>query len=777
MEKQFKKTLVLLVFVIIISFLGFSKSVFATNQFLFSADDGSNFVEVSSSDTNYPTLITSSSSITLRIEPIENIGPNQVLEKQSNSPQWSGVQPINNNGGFWGISLSSGSYYFTALIGQAPGGLATAVATINVVRPTMTAVSSCSPQLQVNLDWTDIPGAVCYNVTRSGLGFLTQACTSSFTDNTVSPNTSYTYTSIAVYGSGAPIPNTDASASVTTGSCGSLCGNSITNSGEQCDAGSQNGVACTPSYGSSCTYCSNSTSPGGGIPQCRNVTMQGDFCGNGIITSPETCDDADANSGDGCSSSCAIEPGWTCTGQPSVCTPITGQCTFSSASWSTSTAVEGEIVGLNVVGSNCNGQFVNYSINEADCVPLIGCSYTPITSFSGTFPSTNWATQWNFDNGGANSNPEYVFTARLSSNSSVTASSGDLVVTQAVPPPLCGNGAITSGETCDDGDTSSGDGCSSTCQTESGWTCNGQPSVCTLNPPVCGNGVCNAGENSTSCPQDCPAPACQITASSWSATQRTEGQSVNLNVQGTNCNGQSVSFIVWEYDTTSGDDPVSVNPASVLFSGNSATGIWVSEWQNDGPLGGDPEYYFISNVVGSSLSSGTSSGQLLNVNQSASVSQCGNIATCGNYPDSISCNNDACDVAENSVPNGVDCNDPNVACSCLWNVSTSACDAHVGGIAGSCAYTQQTTDDCSDGFLTFSWTAQWTWLPGKSPADDPDGIYLTCVSGSAVHECPAQIALPFFSFYNLIVAVIVIGLVYWVLAMRKSGRKHTRRKS
>ena len=45
---------------------------------------------------------------------------------------------------------------------------------------------------------------------------------------------------------------------------------------------------------------------------------------------------------------------------------------------------------------------------------------------------------------------------------------------------LCGNGAIDSGETCDDGDTSSGDGCSASCLIETGFTCSGQPSTCTV---------------------------------------------------------------------------------------------------------------------------------------------------------------------------------------------------------------------------------------------------------------------------------------------------------
>jgi fibro-slime domain-containing protein len=60
----------------------------------------------------------------------------------------------------------------------------------------------------------------------------------------------------------------------------------------------------------------------------------------------------------------------------------------------------------------------------------------------------------------------------------------------------CGNGKIEGSEGCDDGNTVSGDGCSSTCQVEAGYACTGAPSVCTKTQaaPVCGNGVVEAGE-------------------------------------------------------------------------------------------------------------------------------------------------------------------------------------------------------------------------------------------------------------------------------------------
>ena len=60
-------------------------------------------------------------------------------------------------------------------------------------------------------------------------------------------------------------------------------------------------------------------------------------------------------------------------------------------------------------------------------------------------------------------------------------------------PTLCGNGRNDFGEQCDDGNTFSGDGCSSSCQVESGFTCGGSPYGCNptcttcTNNDVCGN--------------------------------------------------------------------------------------------------------------------------------------------------------------------------------------------------------------------------------------------------------------------------------------------------
>ncbi len=39
------------------------------------------------------------------------------------------------------------------------------------------------------------------------------------------------------------------------------------------------------------------------------------------MSGAEECDDGTLVDGDGCSTLCAIEPGFICSGEPSVCTP------------------------------------------------------------------------------------------------------------------------------------------------------------------------------------------------------------------------------------------------------------------------------------------------------------------------------------------------------------------------------------------------------------------------------------------------------------------------
>jgi cysteine-rich repeat protein len=56
-------------------------------------------------------------------------------------------------------------------------------------------------------------------------------------------------------------------------------------------------------------------------------------CGNGDLNVGESCDDRNATSGDGCSATCLVEPGW-------VCTPVGAGCTAAACGDSVDAGLE-----------------------------------------------------------------------------------------------------------------------------------------------------------------------------------------------------------------------------------------------------------------------------------------------------------------------------------------------------------------------------------------------------------------------------------------------------
>lgn len=67
--------------------------------------------------------------------------------------------------------------------------------------------------------------------------------------------------------------------------------------------------------------------------------------------------------------------------------------------------------------------------------------------------------------------------------------------TEETTPPACGDGRLDPGETCDDGNTTAGDGCTATCATEAGWRCLTPGAPCSkLDMAKCGDGRLDMGE-------------------------------------------------------------------------------------------------------------------------------------------------------------------------------------------------------------------------------------------------------------------------------------------
>jgi fibro-slime domain-containing protein len=88
--------------------------------------------------------------------------------------------------------------------------------------------------------------------------------------------------------------------------------------------------------------------------------------------------------------------------------------------------------------------------------------------------------------------------------------------------PACGDGVITAGEKCDDGNTDNGDGCSATCRLEMGFKCtgsSGEQSVCSKT--TCGDGKVEGSEacdDGNTLPNDGCSPTCRFEPNCSSAT-------------------------------------------------------------------------------------------------------------------------------------------------------------------------------------------------------------------------------------------------------------------
>ena len=174
-------------------------------------------------------------------------------------------------------------------------------------------------------------------------------------------------------------------------------------------------------------------------------------CGDGSVDEGEQCDDNDDRSRDGCSSSCEIEAGYACVGEPSVCTAAAEDTGGSGDTGVTDTGGSGD-TGVADTG---------------------GSGDTTVT-----------------DTGGSGD-------ADVIEDSSGSGDTTDTTADTTDPgPPRCGDGLVRPGERCDDGNTDNSDGCNSACFVEPNFGCVGEPSICTATDlaPVCGNSVMEAGE-------------------------------------------------------------------------------------------------------------------------------------------------------------------------------------------------------------------------------------------------------------------------------------------
>ncbi len=219
------------------------------------------------------------------------------------------------------------------------------------------------------------------------------------------------------------------------------CGNAKVSftTGETCDDG--NAVAndgCSASCKIESGYtCDNSVSPSA----CSK-----EVCGNKKIAASETCDDGNAAPGDGCDSACKLENGYTCPVVGAPCRTVCGD----KLKLGTEQCDDGNLNNNDGCNSRCQLE-PGYVCNAAGTCKKTVCGDNVQEGTEQCDDTATGATDLPFDG---------CYKCLLEPDCS-----------QGACQSTCGDGQRFSDEACDDGNTFNGDGCSSKCKVETGFSC------------------------------------------------------------------------------------------------------------------------------------------------------------------------------------------------------------------------------------------------------------------------------------------------------------------
>jgi len=264
------------------------------------------------------------------------------------------------------------------------------------------------------------------------------------------------------------------------------CGDGKQDPGEQCD----DGVAPAKKVGAGaiddgcnalCQIEANFKCPDWGKP-CIDQRV----CGNGVLTSDETCDDGNTNDGDGCSANCQkIEDNYECRVPGKPCTPICGD----------GKKVGGETCddGNTADGDGCSS---TCQIEPGSACPTPGQPCTKAKCGNGVKETGEQCDCGDgtvaVPSGCSGQNGLFYGDGKgCSKTCTKEPNCRDSSGKNQACTTSCGDGNIDPGEDCDDGNQVSGDGCSSSCKKEDGF-------VCTTTPQT-DSSPCTNPANGTTC--------------------------------------------------------------------------------------------------------------------------------------------------------------------------------------------------------------------------------------------------------------------------------------
>jgi len=178
-------------------------------------------------------------------------------------------------------------------------------------------------------------------------------------------------------------------------------------------------------------------------------------CGNGVLEKEEVCDDGDVDGGDGCSSTCTLEDGWQCRAPGRDCVPFCGDGGI----------VAGEEAcddGNTTSGDGCSSTCIEEP--GWDCGTAVPSVCTRSVCGNGVVEAGE-----SCDKG--EENGLFYGDAQGCSKTCTQEPSCRTGAETHACTTACGDGNVDEGEACDDGNQVPGDGCSTACTVEPGFTC------------------------------------------------------------------------------------------------------------------------------------------------------------------------------------------------------------------------------------------------------------------------------------------------------------------